>query len=280
MMLRCTMTMAFAAVLAACSDNRTPAPTHPAYDAGTLPQLTCVPNLDGKIDANELSPALDIPVHYLVSPSGKTRTVDLVGGVDAQGHRVWDFGADYADDQLATISATGLQGKWYAASFPGATFTAPFDAGDTTEAVYAYNSNAITLLGLASKNADGPGGKTLLVYAPPITVYGFPLVVGAHTTSTGSISGGTLRGQPYAGKDTYDISVDASGEVKLAAYTFTQALRIRSTVTVEPSAGQTITTKQTQFLFECFGEIARATSQPGETSDDFTTAGELRRLGQ
>jgi hypothetical protein len=32
-------------------------------------------------------------------------------------------------------------------------------------------------------------------------------------------------------------------------------------------------------MFECFGEIARATSQPNETNDDFTTAAELRRFG-
>jgi hypothetical protein len=32
------------------------------------------------------------------------------------------------------------------------------------------------------------------------------------------------------------------------------------------------------FLFECFGEIARATSLPNETTEDFTTASETRRL--
>jgi hypothetical protein len=37
-------------------------------------------------------------------------------------------------------------------------------------------------------------------------------------------------------------------------------------------------TRQTSFFFECFGEVARATSQPNETQDDFTTAAELRRL--
>lgn len=279
MMLRCTTIVCCVAALAACSDNRTPAPTHAAYEAGTLPQLTCVPNLDGNIDSTELSPALNIPVSYLVSPQGQTRPVDLVGAVDAQGHRFWDFGADYATDQVAKISASGLVGKWYAASFPGGTFVAPFDAADTTEAIYAYNSTAIALLGLAS-TSDAAANKTLLVYSPPITVYRFPLAVGSHYTSSGSITNGTLRGQPYAGKDTYDITVDASGEVKLAAYTFTQALRIRTTVTIEPSAGQPITTKQTQFMFECFGEIARATSQAGEKNDDFTTAAELRRLGQ
>jgi hypothetical protein len=263
-------------LLCACGDNKTPQPTHPPYDSGALPQLACVPNLDGQIDATELQPALDNPVKYLVSPPGTTRSVDLVGTVDAQGHQVWDFGSDYADDESATITATGIAGKWYASSFPSATFVAPFDAGDTIEAVYAYNTVAIVLLGLASHD---PGAlQTLLVYAPPVALYKFPLHVGQAYSSAGTITNGTLRGIPYAGTDTYDISVDASGQLTLEAYTFTQVLRVRTTATVAPSAGQSVVTKQTSFFFECFGEVARATSQPNETQDNFTTAAELRRL--
>lgn len=272
--------VAAGALALGCGDNRTPQPTHAAYDAGGLPQLSCVPNLDGRIDASELGPALGVPVHYLVSPAGKTRTVDLTGSVDAQGHTVWDFGADYADDQVATISASAPTGKWYAGSFPGATFVAPLDAGDTIEGAYAYSQAGITLLGIASRDPDGPGGKTLLVYDQPVTVYRFPIVVGDAYVSVGNLSNATLRGQPYAGKDTYQVSVDGSGEVVLHDYTFTQALRVRTTATVEPSAGAAVVTRQTSFLFECFGEIVRATSQTGEQSDDFTTAAELRRLGQ
>jgi hypothetical protein len=262
----------------ACGDNKTPQPVHPPYEAGALPQLSCIPNLDGQIDSNELEPVLGNPVSYLVSPPGETRTVDLVGSVDAQGHQTWDFGADYATDEVATIAATSIQGKWYASSFPSATFVAPFDAGDTVEAVYANNQTAVTLLGLASRDPTGPGGDTLLVYAPPISLYVFPLHVGSTYSSSGTITNGMLRGLPYAGTDTYDVSVDASGELTLEAYQFTQVLRVRTTVTVAPSAGQTVVTRQTSFLFECFGEVARATSEPNEPSDDFTTAAELRRL--
>ncbi len=272
--------LALAGVAVGCGDNRTPQPTHPDYDAGGLPQLSCIPNLDGRIDADELGPALGVPVHYLVSPSGKTRAVDLAGSVDAQGHTVWDFGADYADNQVATIEASSVSGKWYAGSFPGATFVAPVDAGDTLEGAYTYSQAGVTLRGIASRDPDGPGGKTLLVYDQPVTVYRFPIVVGDSYVSVGNVTGGTLRGLPYAGKDTYQVSVDGSGEVTLHDYDFTQALRVRTTATVEPSAGAAVVTRQTSFLFECFGEIVRATSQPGETSDDFTTAAELRRLGQ
>ena len=278
-MLQRTIRLLFAVfALGACGDNKTPQPTHPPYDAGSLPQLSCLPNLDGQIDADELQPLLDNPVKYLVSPPTETRTVDLIGTVDAQGHQTWDFGSDFATDEVATITATSIQGKWYASSFPSATFVTPFDAGDAVEAIYANNATAITLLGLASRDADGPGGQTLVVYAPPIQLYVFPLHVGQTYSSSGTITNGVLRGLPYAGTDTYDIAIDASGELTLEAYEFTQVLRMRTTVTVAPSAGQTLTTKQTSFLFECFGEVARATSQPNETNDDFTTAAELRRL--
>jgi hypothetical protein len=40
--------------------------------------------------------------------------------------------------------------------------------------------------------------------------------------------------------------------------------------------------RTTLFMFECFGEVARAESKQDETAEDFTTAAYLRRfaLGQ
>src|SRR5579884_1798974 len=136
--------------LAACEDNQTHVEQHGAYEAGTAAPLSCVPNLDGQIDSTELAPVLGVGVKYLVSPSGTSRTVSLAGTTDAQGHLVWDFGTDYADDQVATIAASSLQGKWYASSFPNGQFVTPFDAGDTVEAVYSQDANGLYLQGLAS----------------------------------------------------------------------------------------------------------------------------------
>jgi len=264
--------------LLACGDNKTPAPRQ-GYEASTLPQLSCAPNLDGTIEAKELRPALGVAVRNLVSPQGKARTVDLVGS-GAAPTQAWDLGTDYADDQVATISASAVGDKWYAATFPSATFTAPLDAGGLVDAIYANNDTAIVLLGLASRDADGPGGKTLLVYDAPITIYRFPMTVGAAWSSSASVKNGTLRGQPYAGKDTYDVVVDGRGKLVLPDYTFTDVLRVRTTVKVEASAGPPVTVqRQTSFVFECFGEVARATSQPNEAQTDFTNAAELRRLG-
>src|SRR5487761_2801813 len=91
--------LASVALCASCSDNQTPAPAHPAYDGGVVTALPCVPNLDGKIESRELVPQVGIPANYLVNPSDKTRTVDVVGQTLA-GKLTWNFAVDYADDQV------------------------------------------------------------------------------------------------------------------------------------------------------------------------------------
>jgi hypothetical protein len=40
-----------------------------------------------------------------------------------------------------------------------------------------------------------------------------------------------------------------------------------------------IVRRQVGWVFECFGEVARATAADNEPNDDFTTTAELRRLG-
>lgn len=265
-------------LLPACGDNQTH-PVHDDYDAGIPAPLACVPNLDGKIDANEVQPAIGIPLSYLVSPSGVTRDVNLAGTVDANGHTVWDFSVDYANDQVAHIQAQSLTGKWYAGSFPSSGFVVAQDAGDRLEGVILFDASGYHLAGLASTDENPPEGKTLYVYDTPVDLFRFPLTPGLSYSSTGNVQNATLRGLPYAGKDTYDVKVDGAGTLILPAITFTQALRVRTTLTATPAAGQAVTTKQDSFLFECFGEVARATSQSNETQDDFTTAAEVRRLG-
>lgn len=264
--------------VAACGDNQTVLPDHQAYvvpDAGALP---CVPNLDGRIDANELVAAVGIPEHLLVSPAGSTRQVNLAGTVDADGQRVWDLSADDGTDQIAAIEASGLDGKWYASSFTDGQFASPLDVGDTLEGIYVHTDAALFLLGVASTDENPPNGKTLYRYTQPVVAYQFPLQPGAHFVSSGTIQNGTVESLPYAGRDTYDVSVDSAGELVLPDLTFTQSLRVKIQLTQEPAVGASIVTQQTSWLFECYGEVARATSQQNEQNPDFTTAAELRRL--
>lgn len=270
--------LSLAVWLTACGDNRTIVPKD-AYVAATVTPLSCVPNLDGKIDGAELQAALDTPVHYLVSPPAVSRPVSLSGEVNEQGQREWDLATDYADDRVATLSASSLSGQWFAASFPSGQFVSPLDLGGTTLGVYQHDGAHLLLLGYASREENPSTGQTRVVYSSPVVVYDFPLEVGAEWVSVGQVVNGTIRGLPYAGRDTYQMKVDAAGVLALPDVTFTQALRVRTTTTIEPAVGNVITRRQTGWVFECFGEVARATAADGESSDDFTTTSELRRLG-
>jgi hypothetical protein len=241
--------------------------------------LACTPNLDGKIEASELAPVLDVPTQLLVSPSGVARTTSITPSVDPSGKNRWDYSVDYADDRAATLTATALAGKWYAASFPADAFVLPFDLGGAIEAVYRYDQNALSLLGLASTRENPPEGKTLWAYTTAVALYKFPLTPGSSYTVSSDVRNGTARGVPYAAKDTYEVKVDAAGRVDLPDLIFEQALRVRVKVTIAPVAGADIVQRQVSFLSECSGEIARITSVAGETAEDFTTAKEIRRLG-
>jgi hypothetical protein len=147
------------------------------------------------------------------------------------------------------------------------------------EAVYTHDAQALSLLGLASTLEASPDGKTLIVYDHPITLYKFPIAVGAAWVSSGNVTMGTLRGLPYSGTDTYDTKDDATGTMVLHDFTFQEVHRVRTQVTVAPVVGATTTQRQVSFLFECFGEVARATSGLNEMNENFTTAAEIRRLG-
>jgi hypothetical protein len=268
---------ALALALSACGENQTFV-DRDAYVPGEPPPLSCVPNLDGQIDAVELPVALGVPIDYLVNPAGTEVSIDIAGSVNSAGQRVWDFSADDGTDQLAVLAAVDVSERWYADAFPGAEFAAPLDAGGRTEGIYVRGESALFILGLASREPDPPEGSTLIVYTEPVAFYRFPIAPGMEHVSVGEVMNGELRGLPYAGRDVYEVRADAVGIVELPDLTFEQAHRVRTRVTVQPAAGMATSQTTVSFLFECFGEIARATSLPNETTEDFTTASETRRL--
>jgi hypothetical protein len=267
----------FLLVLTACGDNLTlPPDRDPAADPDPEP-LACVPNLDERIDQTELQPAIGTPVRYVVSPPETTRTVDLAGEENGDGVLVWDFATDFADDQALTVVPATLEGKWYAASFADGAFVTPFGGG--VDSIGLVRDDALVLLGLASEEEAPEEGQALLVYDPPIVLVKFPVAVGQSFVSAGEIVDGMARGLPYAGRDTYEVSVDALGVIDLPQLTFDQVLRVRTKVTVEPAVGAAVVRQQTSFFAECFAEVARAQSADGEDNADFAEAAELRRLG-
>ncbi|MCA3011089.1 MAG: hypothetical protein INH41_01680 [Myxococcaceae bacterium] len=270
--------LALSLLAAACDPNRT-VPDRAAYAPQGVQPLECVPNLDGRIEASELRTAFGVPVRYLVNPAGTRRPIDLSGVTDAAGRRVWALATDYADDQVATLAASRLDGRWYRASFPTGQFVAPLDLAGALEGVYANDGQVLSLLGYASAREAPPEGRTLVVYASPIATFRFPLESGRQWVTASEVRNATVRGLPWAGRDTYQVRVDGAGTLELPDVTFTQALRVRTTLSIEPAVGAPIVRRQVGFVFECFGEVARAVSQDNEPADDFTTTPELRRLG-
>lgn len=268
-----------ALVCLGCGDNKTEPPARGSYQGPAPTELQCVPNLDGRIDASEVRPAIDTPISYLVSPAGVEREVDLAGVDLGGGELRWDFATDYADDQVATVMPSAIVGKWYQASFPPDVFVAPFDAAGSVENVLRQDDEALYLLGVASREESPPEGKTLLVYDAPVAILRFPIEPGGSFVSTGTVQNGTLRGLPYAGKDTYEVSVDGSGLVVLPALAFTQAHRVRTKVTVAPAVGASTSRRQVGYFFECFAEVVRVTSRADEAEENFALAAEVRRIG-
>ena len=148
-------------LLTGCGQNQThPDPPDP-YQGADAGALDCLPNLDGRIDAHELRAAIGVPVSYLVSPSGATRTVDLIGVVGGDGKRVWDWSAPSGDDQAAELSARAVPGEWFAAPVPSGQFAAPIDAGASLLGVYLHDDQALWLLGIVSSEPAPAEGQTL-----------------------------------------------------------------------------------------------------------------------
>ncbi len=260
----------------ACDANLTP----PAegVDAGNA-EIACLPNLDGQIEAFEVPVTLHTPVDFYVSPDGTA--IDLVGQVDEDGKRVWDFSEQSPSDARVQASVAPLAEKWYASSFPGGEFVLPtdFGAGSNVDGIYSVDDDGLWLYGVASSEPEPAAGTTLLPYDEPVALYRFPLAPGDAWTEVGTLTNGELAGLPYNGTDTYEVEVDGTGRLELPYISFEQTHRIRIRVVVAPAVGGVTTSRrQVSFLFECFGEVAQATSRVDEPDRDFTTAAELRRL--
>jgi hypothetical protein len=262
-------------VFIGCADNLTTPPERDGYQGPQNQTLVCLPDLDGVITAHELQAAIDVPVNYRISPAGVHRPIDLVGQIDDADIRVWDWSHDDVDDERLTITAKALGDQWYAGEFPDGEFVTPLDAAGTLDAVYRQTSDAVLLLGYASA---APEPRTRVVYEAPVTVLQLPLQRGDAWVSIGVVRNARIAGLPYAGRDIYQVEVDAEGEVWLPDLRFEKTLRVRTALTIEPAVGEPVRRRQVSFFFECFGEVARAVSLDG-AEEAFSSAGEVRRLG-
>jgi hypothetical protein len=244
--------------LGACGTNETPQP----MPAPTLPE--CVPNRDGMITADELPIALGAKVDYYTSTNTAVTQVATNG--------VWDFSQERATDQVIALGPVALGTQWYASQFASGQFVV--DAGSGLDGIYHQDAQALWLDGTASQ-ADG-ANKTLIVYPTPLPVLRFPVTDGEMFTSSVDFTA-TIDGLPFNGSDEIDVDVTGSGRLDVPYVQFSPTLRVRETA-VRRTGTASITKRTTIFLFECFGEVARAESKQDETNPDFTTAAYLRRF--
>ncbi len=248
-------------VLAACGVNQTPQPA----PAPELPG--CIPNRDGTITADELPIALGATAPYY---TGTNRTVNLTG-------EAWDLSVELPDDVVVGVGPVALGAQWYAASFPEGQFVV--DAGSGLDGVFHQDDQALWLDGTASQEPMPAAGKTLIRYADPIAVLRFPVQDGNAYAVTAQIPDGIVSGLPFIGTDQLDVDVTGSGRLDLPYVRFSPVLRVRTHVVRKPSTGTPVVGRRTTiFLFECFGEIARAESKQDEPNADFTNAAYLRRF--
>jgi hypothetical protein len=259
------MRAAMLVVLAACGTNLTPQPEPPP----DLP--SCVPDRDGQITADELPIAYGATVTYYASPAGTTRTINT-----AAMNRHWDL-SEETNDTVIELGPTELKNQWYAASFPAGQFVV--DGGGGLDGVYHQDDSALWLDGTASHEMAPAAGKTLVRYAQPIAVLRFPIADGDRYGTLAQIPDGIVAGLPFIGTDQVDVDVTGDGSLDVPYVRFSPALRVRTLVTRKPSTGTPVVTRRnTIFLFECFGEVARAESRVDEPAADFTTAAYLRRF--
>jgi len=254
-------------LVAACGVNQTPQPD----PAPALP--SCIPNRDGVIDASELPIAYGATLAYY---AGANRTVDLAGKSG-----IFDLSDERADDTIVALGPVALGTQWYADQFPTGAFVV--DAGSGLDGIYHQDDRALWLDGTASQEPMPAAGKTLVRYADPIALLRFPLADGAAYSTTAALASATISGLPFVGSDKLDVDITAGARLDVPYVQFSPVLRVRTHVVRTPSTGTPVVGKRTTlFLFECFGEVARAESKQDEPAADFTTATYLRRfaLGQ
>ena len=137
------------------------------------------------------------------------------------------------------------------------------------------------MLGLASRDEEPEGSRTLLVYDAPLPVLRFPLFEGDAWSASTSFRDALLAGIRNSGEETYDFEADATGTVLLPGWELQNALRLRVDVTQTFALAVGENTRsfmEVMLVRECAGELARAVGLPGETDLGSLRASEFRRL--
>jgi hypothetical protein len=244
----------------------------PSKDGGS----GCVPNDDGTITRAELPMLAGLHASFDIAENVTMTT----GGVSqTDGSIDWDFSGALSGDHTVVITTDTPAGQWFASKFTSATYTSKLSDTQTLLGVYQATASGLLLQGVVSPTSTAP--QTDVSYSPSADILAVPMQMGATWTSTSTVTG-TLDGVLADYTEKYDSSVDAHGSLKVPYGTF-QVLRVQTTLTRTTGVTVIQTTQTMTFVAECFGPVARLTSQtttapqkvPGNA---FTNVAEAWRL--
>jgi hypothetical protein len=177
-----------------------------------------------------------------------------------------------------------VTGAWYESSFPDGGYVAELglDNGVMLSGVFAATADALYLQGIVSPTGPSTTNltSTKLTYSPWVKVMKFPLTAGASWSTTATVSGtydGVLIGLTVLQSEQYDATVDRVGTMKTPYATF-PVLRVRTVMSRTINFVHTLTSRTYNYVTDCFGTVATVTSTDNETSTEFTSVKEARRL--
>ncbi len=231
----------------------------------------CTPNHDGTLTHDE------VPLHAGLHGTFEVATnvtFDSTGD-SADGGFTWNLAQTLSGDQPVLFETLALSGQWFANDFAGATYATRLSASSDLLGIFEVDADGLYLRGVASPMQSI--SATELTYTPPAKLLAFPMSLGTSWSTTSTVSG-TFNGALWTQTEQYVSSVDKAGLAKTPFADF-DVLRVKTVLTRTVGVVPTIT-RSYGFVTECFGNVASLTSQAGETSTEFTSQAEVRRLTQ
>jgi hypothetical protein len=234
------------------------------------PTGACNNNNDGIIQAQE------VPLQAGLHATYRTATdvpVNTAGMAQPDGTRLWDLSGNLDGDHALLVETLPIQGQWFAADFPNATYASRLSESQDLLGVFQLTADALLLLGVVSP--DSGTYQTKLTYDPPAAVLQFPLHLGQTYTTDSTVSG-TALGVASVYTEKYEQNVDVNGSLVTPFGTF-KVLRVQVTLTRTVGIVPTVV-RSFLFVAECFGTVATVVSKDNETETEFSQASEVRRL--
>lgn len=235
------------------------------------PSGVCVPNHDGMIERDELPMAPGVMATFRVATSA---TWNTAGHTNTDGSRTWDLSGQLANDADTPVTLGSPSGAWWAADFSGATYTAVLASGSDLQGVFKLDATGLVLLGVVSPS--GGATKTELTYDPPAKILAVPFKAGDTWTSTSNVTG-FAQGFGAAYSEKYDSSVDQVGTMT-TPYGMFPVLRVATNLTRTSGITPLLSKRTFAWTAECFGSVATVAGQDNDTSTEFSSDAEVRRL--